>query len=149
MLMFHTTPQRFFLQAATLCVWLLLAASATYWVLQINAGSGQQSSLAAAADRAEPINTTSLGRLLGTRAAAAAPPTAAVTRFALKGVVSGATGRQAALIAIDDKPARPYIIGSVIEDGLILQSTAAREVRLAASKGGPVVMTLQMPPLEK
>ena len=149
--MFRAMPQRFFLQSATLCVWLFLAASATYWGLQINAGSSQRTSLAAAANGNEPVNTTGLARLLGTRAEAAAPapPTAAATRFALKGVISGATGNQAALIAVDDQPARPYAVGGIIADGLILQSTAKREVMLAATRDGPVVMTLQMPPLEK
>jgi len=49
------------------------------------------------------------------------------------------------LISVDGKPAKPFRIGSTIEEGLILQSATARQVTFAASRGGPAVLTLDMP----
>ena len=63
--------------------------------------------------------------------------------------MSGALGKEAALIAIDNKPALTFKVGSVVEEGLILQSATARRITLSSSRDGPAVMTLEMPLLDK
>ncbi len=148
--MLASTRNRLVLHTATLWVWVLAASCVGYWILQIasNPKPGNRIMTAAAnGPEANALDASSLARLLGATAPLAATPVSNSSRFALKGVVSGALGQEAALIVIDDKPAKAFRVGSAIEDGLILQSATARKVTLAATPGGPVLMTLEMPPL--
>jgi general secretion pathway protein C len=91
-----------------------------------------------------------VARLLGANPVAASPagaPTASLaSRFNLLGVVAARSHSGAALIAVDGKPPRPYRVGSAIEEGLVLQSVQRRRAVLAASAGGPAVLTLELPP---
>jgi general secretion pathway protein C len=147
--MADSTSQRLVLLTATLGLWLLVAASATYWILQINGQPSSSNLPAATAFKADPLDTTSLARLLGATPTQTAAPVSNSSRFALKGVVSGALGKEAALIAIDNKPPLTFKVGSVVEEGLILQSATAGKVTLSASRDGPALMTLEMPSLDK
>ena len=140
---------RVVLHTATLCVWLVAAASATYWALQINAVRPAANLPLTTASRIDTIDSASIARLLGATAAPTASPVIAGNRFALKGVVSGALGREAALIAIDNKPAQTFKVGSVVEEGLLVRSASARKVTLAATQDGPALVTLEMPLLDK
>ena len=64
----------------------------------------------------------------------------------LVGVAAGArSGGGAALIAIDGKPAKPYRVGSAVDEGLVLQSVQARRAVLAATPEGPQVLALELP----
>ena len=143
------TANRVGLHAATFCVWLLAVGSAVYWALHMQSGRSSNDAPAAAIAKVELPDAASLARILGATAPKVAVPVPASSRFALKGVVSGALGKEAALIVIDDKPARAFRVGSAIEDGLILQSATARKVTLSATPDGPPLMTLEMPPLPK
>jgi len=143
------TPHRLVLHASTICVWLLAAAAATYWTLQIKAQRSSSNLPGAVVFKSEAIDTTSLTRLLGAAPMVSAAPVSNSSRFALKGVVSGAWGKEAALIAIDGKPPLTCKVCSVVEEGLILQSATAGKVSLSASRDSPAVMTLEMPPLEQ
>ena len=149
--MLASTQPRLVLHTATFAAWALAAAGVGYWVLQISANTGQVNLPLVVSANGGPSNANDpavLARLLGALAPQAAAPVNN-NRFVLKGVVSGALGQEAALIVIDDKPAKAFRVGSAIEDGLILQSAAPRKVTLAASKDGPAVLTLEMPPLSK
>lgn len=143
------TESRLVLHVATFCTWLLVAGSATYWVLHTTKSRGPKNAPAAAMVKVELADPAGLARILGATAPQAAIPVSASNRFSLKGVVSGALGKEAALIVIDDKPARAFRVGTAIEDGLILQSATARQVTLSATPNGPALMTLDMPPLVK
>jgi general secretion pathway protein C len=135
-------------RAITLVVWALAAGSVAYWGLRLS--SGRSLSAAAPVPAAAPaVDPMVVARVLGaTHAVAeAAPKAGPANRFVLQGVVAGAPGGGAALIAVDGKPARPYRVGSVIEEGLVLQSVAARRATLAATREGPALVTLDMPPL--
>ena len=150
--MLASTQQRLVLHTATFAAWALAAAGAGYWGLQITSNGGPVNlpPAASANDASSKANDpAALARLLGAVAPQAAAPVNNNNRFVLKGIVSGALGQEAALIVIDDKPAKAFRVGSAIEDGLMLQSAAPRKVTLAASKYGPAVMTLEMPPLSK
>lgn len=151
--MVSTAQNRFkasiILQSVTLVVWLFVAASLTFWTLRIDTVGFYKVDHNAAAPKSVSVNSTNLPRLLGAKSVTPDAPPVEASRFTLKGVVSGATGKEAALIAINDKPARTYVIGNVIEDSLILQSIARREVKLTDTRAGSAVLTLQMPPLEK
>ena len=146
------TYPRVVLHTATFAAWALAAAAVGYWVLQLTANSAQKNLpvVSAAYDSASIVsNPALLARLLGN---SAVQPTVAVntnSRFSLKGVMSGAQGKEAALIAIDDKPAKVFRVGSTVDEGLILQSTSKGKVTLAATTNGPVLMTLEMPVTSK
>ena len=148
--MLAPTRNRLVLHTATLLVWVVAAICAGYWILQVVSGpkAGNQAMTAVASEpRANAVDTVGLARLLGAVGPQAAVPVSNSNRFSLKGVVSGALGKEAALIAIDDKPAKAFKVGTAVEDGLILQSATARKVTLSATLNGPALMTLEMPPL--
>jgi general secretion pathway protein C len=48
-----------------------------------------------------------------------------------------------ALISVDGKPAKPYRVGSAIEDGLEVTSIKAREASIGAN--GAAAFTLELP----
>jgi general secretion pathway protein C len=144
-----STSQRLVLYATTLCVWLIVAATATYWILQINAQQVPAPLPVAATFKLQAVDTSSVAKVLGALAPQAETVVPASSRFALKGVISGALGKEAALIAIDNKPAITFKVGSSVEEGLILQSASARKVILSATRDGSAVMTLEMPLLDK
>jgi general secretion pathway protein C len=95
-----------------------------------------------------------IARLLGgtpSAAALAAPMAVAslASRFQLVGVVAGATsGRGAAVISVDGRPARPFRVGTQVDEGVVLQSVRGRQAVLAPVSGSEVV-TLELPPLRK
>ena len=136
------------LRLITALLWALAAASAMYWGLRLG-GPGATRAVPATA-QAGPAGDASarlaaIARVLGDdQSALASPVASASSRFALLGVVAqGSTG--AALLVIDGKPAKPYRVGSELEEGLLLQSVGPRHVVLAASAGGPALHRLELP----
>ena len=75
--------------------------------------------------------------------AAAAPSLA--SRFQLQGVMAGGPNAGAALIAVDGKAAKPFRVGAVVADGLVLQSAQGRRVTLGAAMDGPQSLVLELP----
>ena len=128
----------------TVAVWALAAGSALYWGLRLSADRSM-TAIPTVAAQPTVIDSQAVARLLGATAAQAANAPSVASRFALQGVVAGSPGGGAALISVDGKPAKPFRVGSTIEEGLILQSATARQVTFAASRGGPAVLTLDMP----
>ena len=98
---------------------------------------------------AEVTDPSNFIRMLGTSAPKITPSAEASNSFVLQGVISGAAGAEAALIAVNNNPARTFLVGAPVADGFILHSTNKREVKLSKLSGGPSFMTLQMPPLDK
>ena len=150
--MLALTQHRLVLHTASFTSWVLAAAGIGYWALQISANGGQVNqpvSTTAFTASGSAIDPGMLARLLGGLTPQAAAPISNSSRFVLKGVVSGALGQEAALIAIDDKPAKAFRVGSSIEEGLLLQSASSRKVTLSATKEGPALITLEMPALGK
>jgi general secretion pathway protein C len=94
-----------------------------------------------------PGDPAAVARLLGASpaAVAAAPAASLASRFALVGVVASRSHKGAALISVDGKPAKPFRIGSAVDDRLILQSVESRRAILAESADGPAVVTLELP----
>jgi general secretion pathway protein C len=131
---------------ATLVLWLLAAGSCVYWGLRMAPRAGP-AAVAAAARQPFAADPTAVARLLGANpVVASAPPAASLaSRFNLLGVVASRSQHGAALIAVDGKPPRPFRVGSAIDDGLVLQSVQGRRAVLAASAGGPPVLTLELP----
>jgi general secretion pathway protein C len=50
---------------------------------------------------------------------------------------------------VDGKPAKPYKVGGVVADNLVLQSVAARRAVLAAGANAAPELMLEMKPLPR
>ncbi len=126
-------------------VWLMVAYSATAWVLR---GSEQDMTVSASAVMDEPVlevNLEAAARSLGAQPAGAVAAPSLASRFQLLGVLTGGPSQGAALIAVDGKPAKPVRVGAVVAEGLVLQSTQERRANLGASLQGPAALTLELP----
>lgn len=134
-------------RAITLMVWALAAGSLAYWGLRL--ANGQAAArLPVTVTAPATIDAPAVARALGVSAAASTTPVNTASRFSLLGVVAGSPGGDAALIAVDGKPPQPFPVGAAIEEGLMLQSATARRATLAATRDGPALFTLDMPPLK-
>jgi general secretion pathway protein C len=67
------------------------------------------------------------------------------SRFQLLGVMAGESSQGAALIAVDGKVAKPFRVGSLVVDGLVVQSAQGRRVSLGAAMDGPSTLVLELP----
>ncbi len=93
-----------------------------------------------------------MARLFGAEVVAEAAPVAPPdSRFRLVGVMAAkpnvdGVGTGIALIAIDDKPPRPFTAGARVDDQLVLKTVSARSASLGPVDG-PVTVVLEIPPL--
>ncbi len=130
---------------------MLLALCATYWGLRFFPAPAGSPAPTASYVPPAPVDPAALARVFGPAqepAAAASSPVAVsapADTLVLQGVVANRAARGVALIAVNGKPARPYRVGSRIEDSYVLQSVAARSAVVARSDNGPA-MTLELAP---
>lgn len=135
--------------------WALVSASLVFWASRLLAPAMPAPAFTQlASSGAGPRGD--LSPLLGVQAAAPAAPVAAPeappvnARFTLVGVAAarGAAGAREglALIAVDDRPARAYRVGAVVEGDLVLQSVSARGAQLGPRGGAPAAV-LELPAL--
>lgn len=128
------------LPVLTVLVWALAGASAVSWALRLAEPAAQP--LPVVAPAAVQVRPAAIAKWLAPPGSSAEP--VAVARFALLGVI--AQGRRGvALLAIDGQPARPYLVGSRIEEGLVLKAVGPRYAELAADRSGPVLSRLELP----
>lgn len=133
----------------TALIWMLAAASGVYWALHMSVPSTaapfvQTRIPGFAADDAS--QQAKLARLLGASGIASVAPALPVAqRFALAGVISSVTGQGAALISVDGKPARPFLVGMQIVSGYMLKAVGLREATLADGVQSLVTITLPQP----
>ena len=136
----------------SLLVWLVLALSVTYWVLQWQEVGGLDSTSSTrpvAADDALSVGhePATMGKALGAAGIpverAAAP--ALASRLVLVGVVRAGSRDGAALIAVDGKPARSVRLRAEVEPGLYLVSLEARRASLGPDPQGPESLVLELP----
>jgi general secretion pathway protein C len=146
--MVSNSQNRWVVAATTFVLWALLAASLVYWGLKFTARPGAAPAAPAAIRAPVPVDPVAIARLLGASptAAATAPAPSLASRFALVGVVANRSHRGAALIAVDGKPAKPFRVGTAVDEGLVLKEVEGRRAVLAASAEGPPVLTLDLPP---
>jgi general secretion pathway protein C len=140
-------------RGVTFLLWAVAAASAVAWGLKLSAGPGAVPPAVAGARTTAPVDTAALARVLGSSgpapAAGAAPQAPAPTRMSLLGVVADRSRQGAALISVNGRPPKPYRVGSLVDEGLVLKSVEGRRAVLAASMDGPAVLTLDLPPLAR
>ncbi len=124
----------------TVLVWAITGVSAVGWTLRWLEPSPQ--ALPAPAPAVVEVRPAAIAAWLA--APAAGQPAAAPTRYVLLGVI--AQGRRGvALLSLDGQPAKPYLVGSLIHEGLMLKSVGPRHAELAASTRGPVLVRLDLP----
>jgi general secretion pathway protein C len=135
----------------------LAAASAVYWGLKWpgSDAAGNRGSVTVVATSEGPVaDPGALARALGggnapaTTTIAAVATQAASGRMVLMGVVANPKSPKnggAALISIDGKPAKPYRVGTRVDDNTVLQSVGPRSAVLAATLDGPASQTLELP----
>lgn len=125
------------------------AASAVYWVLQIQDVQLQTPLVAVEAAAPAHVDAAAVARALGASSQAAGPVPAADTsvssRLALAGIVASGRGAGAALIAVDGKPAKPFQVGTTVVDNWVLRSVQARSVSLSQG-GAEVALALPQKP---
>jgi len=144
--MLTNSPSPWGLRLATFAVWALAAACTAYWGLKfVTVLSSPGVAVPEAAPLpADPARTAAL---LGAvpAVAMAAPAVNLASRFALIGVAAGVSQAGAALISVDGKPAKPYRVGTVVDEGYVLQSVAGRRAVLAAAMDAAPALTLELP----
>jgi general secretion pathway protein C len=133
------------LKALTAAVWAGVAFSAVSWGLRWTAGGQASAAAMAAPQTLADVDAMAVARSLGTVTVQAAAAPSVASRFQLIGVLDGGTNAGAALIAVDGKPAKPFRVGAVVADGLVLQGTEAKRVSLGADLLGPSVLMLDLP----
>ena len=141
-------PATWTVRGATLALWALAAASVVFWALKLGGNASPVRAPLPAARAVVPPEPGAIARLLGGSpavATAAAQPTLA-SRFQLVGVVAGErSGAGAAVISVDGRPARPYRVGSSLDQGLVLQSVRGRTASIASSMSTQPLVTLELP----
>lgn len=139
-----STSSRVVLPAASLLMWGAVAFSAVTWGLRWSATGESTSNATAPAQSLPEVDVSAAARSLGAAPVQAAAAPTLASRFQLQGVMAGGPDAGAALIAVDGKPAKPYRVGAVVADGLVLQSAQGRRVNLGAAVDGPQTLALEL-----
>ena len=136
-------------------IWALVAATAVFWGLR------QWTRSAEAPQYTVPVGDVAvargdLSRLLGATPVAATAAVAtpeAAARFRLIGIMapkasaaSAQPGQGVALIAVDGKPPKAFVVGSALDTNMVLQSVSLRTAAIGPAQGAAAV-TLELPPL--
>jgi general secretion pathway protein C len=140
-----SASSRVVLPAASLLVWGAVAFSAVTWGLRGSATGDAPSNATATAQALPEVDMSATARSLGAAPVQAAVAPTLASRFQLQGVMAGGPDAGAALIAVDGKPAKPYRVGAVVADGLVLQSTQGRRISLGAAMDAPQTLVLELP----
>jgi general secretion pathway protein C len=134
------------LRLITLLLWMAVALCAAYWAFKFV--TTKPVAAAPVAVPAVVVDSKAVAKLLGASDIVAVKPVSApvsTTKYLLFGIASTLRGAGVALIGIDDKPARPYRVGSKVADDLVLKSLTKTKVVLAASSSAPDGITLELP----
>ena len=140
-----SASSRLVLPAASLLVWGAVAFSAVTWGLRWSASGAAPSNATSTAQALPEVDVSAAARSLGAAPVQAAAAPTLASRFQLQGVMAGGPDAGAALIAVDGKPAKPYRVGAVVADGMVLQSAQGRRISLGASMDGPQSLALELP----
>lgn len=140
-----SASSRVVLPAASLLVWGAVAFSAVTWGLRWSATGAAPSNATAAAQALPEVDVSAAARSLGAAPVQAAAAPTLASRFQLQGVMAGGPDAGAALISVDGKPAKPYRVGAVVADGLVLQFAQGRRVSLGVAIDGPQALVLELP----
>lgn len=137
----------------TLAVWALAAMSATVWSLKFAGSTSTPVAVTTVAESTSDGEQRDLARIFGLPSVeqSVAPASTVRTvdpgaRLVLLGVVANRAKTGVALIAVDGKAAKPYRVGSQIEDSYTLKSVAARSATVAPLSQAGAAFTLELAP---
>ena len=127
-------------------LWLAAALASGYWFLHIQ-GQGAWTPVQGLAPTAPQADPDAVARALGALAMTDQPSAAPVpaARLQLLGVAIQGRQQGAALIGVDGQPPRPWRVGALVTDKLVLQSMDRRSVRLGETRWGPTTLELTVP----
>ena len=134
----------------TFAISALAAASVAYWSLK--GWRPETPSAVPVVAQASPVTPQAMARALGGGLASAAPVSGAapaISRYALVGVVAGRLRAGAALISVDGQEARAVRVGTLVDDGMKLESVTGRRAILASTAGASLKLTLELPRLDQ
>ncbi len=137
-------------------IWALVAATAVFWGLRLLVRAPAAPSYAVAVGDAAAVRAD-LSRVLGSAPVAAAAAVVAPevsSRFKLIGIMApkgtqasvAPTGSGVALIAVDGKPPKAFVVGSQLDGDLVLQSVSLRTASIGPAQGAASVK-LELPAL--
>lgn len=132
-------------------VWALVAAGVAFWGLRILVRPTPVPAHASAVSTAQTARADVARVFADPQVAAqvAAQP-ALASRFKLIGVMAPKPGDRpggVALIAVDDKPPRAYVVGAQLDTNLVLQTVSMRSAAIGSPQGGAPAVVLELPPL--
>lgn len=140
-------------RSVTFAIWTLVTFSVAGWSLKFVGAATTTVSVPALSTPAPGSDPADLAKVFGPPVAAAvAAATSApaaidpASRFALLGVVANRASSGVAIISVDGKAARPYRVGSQIEESYQLKSVAARSAVLEPSAAAGAAFTLELAP---
>jgi general secretion pathway protein C len=125
-------------------VWLMVGLSAVVWWQVMPPSS--LSAIPAVTFEAPTVQADRMAAWLesGMPEASAPPPLA--SRYQLRGLIAQ-SGAGVALLSVQGGAARPYQVGSVIEEGVVLRSVGQRYVDLETVGERPIRIRLELPAL--
>ena len=141
----HAGTNTWTLRTFTLLVWVAVGLCAAYWAFKFVTTKPVEAT-AALATPAVVVDTKAVAKLLGATDNIAAKSVSAPTvKLALFGLATTVTGQGVALIATEDKPAKPYRVGAKVTDDLVLKSISKVDAVLATSITAPESQKLSLP----
>ena len=147
--MVGNTHSKWGVRLGTFALWLALGGSVVYWGMRLSAPLGALP-VPSVGPLAAAVDAQAVARALGAgpvpaAAVASGAPVPADGRLVLQGVLAGqAQDSGAALIALDGQQPKPYRVGAVVGDWVLL-ALGPREARLGPRADGPVSVTLEVP----
>lgn len=147
---FRSSSSRWGVRLLTFAVWALVAGTAVFWALQRPPRIAADGGIDATGALAGAVDTQRVALALGAAGPAAAPADgpAPADNLRLLGVITQGAGG-AALVSVDDGPARPVQVGQApadLDGGWILHAVAPHSAVFVA---GDEQMELQMPPMDE
>jgi general secretion pathway protein C len=142
----HAGTNTWTLRTFTFLVWVAVGLCAAYWAFKFVTTKPVEAN-AASATPAVVVDTKAVAKLLGATDNVAAKPviTAPSVKLTLFGLATTRSGHGVALIATEDKPAKPYRVGAKVTDDLVLKSISKLDAVLAASTDAPDGPKLELP----
>jgi general secretion pathway protein C len=129
----------------------LAAASASFWALKIYSIHPANAAITTAQSAVASLDSAAVARALGGGAVVApiAPAASLASRFTLAGIVADQNSAGVALLSVDGNPAKPFRVGALVNESLVLQSVLGRKATLGSAVGAPPVLALELPPLKQ
>ena len=142
----HAGTNTWTLRLFTFFVWAAVGLCAAYWAYKF-VTTQAVAATTAIAQPAVVVDTKAVAKLLGATdtIAAKSTNTLASVKLTLFGLATTRNGSGYALIAIEDKPAKPYRVGAQVTDDLVLKSISKVDAVLAASSTAPDGQKLELP----